>query len=185
MQSSNTIPKYVPWGEEPDEGMILMGFSCEAVLEGKELKSKIVEKIREGELGFRKAVELFQEEGGAGFDQALDVVKRIRRDIKSKSRKDKSSFMSTPYQYSINRVFWAHEKDMPKNDPRYFKLNIIDCQNIDVEKYKNADKSFNSQQFIKDYMPQEERKKAFQVAEIAPEDKSGDLEDGSWLKPRK
>ena len=88
MQTSNTIPKYVPWGEEPEEGMILMGFSCEAVLEGQELKKRLVSKIREGELGFREAVKIFQDEGGAAFDQALDVIKRIRRDFRKECQKN-------------------------------------------------------------------------------------------------
>ena len=184
MQSSN-IPKYVPWGEDPEEGMILMGFSCGAVLEGRELKEKIISKIREGELGFRSAVKMFQEEAGADFDQALDMVKRIRRDLKTRNKRDSSLVISTPYKYTINKVFWAFEFDLPQNDPRYFKLDVIDCKNIDIEKYENEDKSFNSEKFIKEHVSDREKKEFFEINERAPEDKSGDIVDGNWLKSRK
>jgi len=119
--------KFVEWGKDPEEGMILVGFSGNAVLEGRELKNEIISLVKQKEIGFRQAVDLFKEKGQATFDQSLIVVKKIKNDLR---RKDGIKIvMKNRYPYSINKVFWAHERDIPQ-DSRFFKLDLVDCNKV-------------------------------------------------------
>lgn len=161
----NNKKKIIEWGEEPEKDMKLIGFSCEAIIEGKELKDKIFEYLKEGELGFRKAVSYLKESTLCSFDQAVEIITKMKKDTMSIAYGKK-------YKYVLNRVFWGYEQDMPKNDPRYFVLNIIDCKHIDNNKYLDNSKTFDAESFIKENIKDEDliknklMKKGISITEI-------------------
>jgi uncharacterized protein (DUF2235 family) len=159
-------PKFYEFNETPEEGMILVGFSCSAILEGRELKQVLLDLItKKDKVGIREAVTLFKKESWASFDESLKVVKKLADDFQKLGRA--KTLAQTIYPYTINRVFWMHEKDIPK-DPRYFKLDVIDCQDVDLKKYQGTDKKFDAKNFISEHMVGERapKKKLFQTKEV-------------------
>lgn len=162
MTTKKNEKEFIEWGKNPKPGMKLIGFSAEAVLDGREIKDKIFELLKEGELGFRKAVNLLRKEALCSFDQAVDIITRIKKDTKSKA-------YSKKYKYTLNRVFWSYEKHLPKNDPRYFVLNVLDCSES-LEKNENIIDDL--QTFINNNISKEDLeknkkfKKGFEVQEV-------------------
>lgn len=145
------------FNETPEEGMVLIGFSCNAVLEGRELKQELLDLVtKKDKIGIRDAVALFKSVSFASFDEALRVVKQLAEDFHKVGRN--LTITQKTYPYTINRVFWMHEADMPKNDPRYFKLKVLDCKNIDLDKYQGTDKKFDAKAFIGDFMDENQKK---------------------------
>lgn len=177
------LKKWIEFGETPQEGMELYGFSTPAILEGRELKEKILDLLREEkDIGFRKAVILFKEQGGATGDQALKVVREIREDWE-KDRRSVQTVLRKEYAYSIDRVFWAFPKDVPK-DPRYFKLNVIDVSKFQEPDSKPDD--FDPKEFIRQNISEDdlaklrESLKTMDTEEIAPESKEQVQSDEEW-----
>jgi hypothetical protein len=165
------MPNYIEWGKDPEKGMSLFGFSCKAVLEGKKLKSEIIGLLKQGEVGIRKAIAHFKSESLACSDESINVVMRIKQDMKNNNI---DYIYKKSYVYTINRVFWAHDKDVPKNDPRYCKLEIIDCNKINKDKYMKSNRQFDAKNFIKDFSNPEflktkKSKKNFFIKEEIPE----------------
>jgi len=188
MKVSNRNYEIVEWGQQPKEGMILVGFSCNAVLEGKGLKQELIALLREKEVGYRKAVLLFKEKGFASFDESKRVISEMKDDLGRNN--NVQNVLQKKYNYLINHVFWTYEENMPK-DPRYSKLNVIDMENIDLNSYVNEDKSFDAEKFIRENLSAEDlkkieknRNKGLSYQEHAPED---DLtrEDNEWNIDRK
>ena len=146
----------IEWGNKPKKGMVLVGFSCTAVLEGKELKQQLIDILNEKDVGYRKAVIHFKQHGVASFDEAKKVIDEIKIDL-GKS-KDVQKVFRKNYNYIINKVFWTYEENIPK-DPRYFKLNTIDMEKMDLNGYINEDKSFDAEKFIKENLSKEDIEK--------------------------
>lgn len=170
----------VEWGKNPKEGMVLVGFSCKAVLEGVELKKEVIELLRQKEDGYRRAVILVKNETFASFDDSKKIVDKIKKDLGY----DKNIYKvyQEKYSYNINHVFWTYEEDIPK-DPRYSKLNVVDLKSINMNNYVNEDKSFDSEKFIRENIPQiklkEKLKQAIVYKEDAPPNKTESL-DNEW-----
>ncbi len=146
----------IEWGNKPKKDMVLVGFSCTAVLEGKELKQQLIDILNEKDVGYRKAVIHFKQYGVASFDEAKKVIDEIKIDLGR--NKDVQKVFRKNYNYIINKVFWTYEENIPK-DPRYFKLNTIDMEKMDLNVYINEDKSFNAEKFIKENLSKEDIEK--------------------------
>ena len=175
MKVSNRKYEIIAWGKEPKEGMVLVGFACDAALEGKDLKQEILELLKEKDVGYRKAVILFKEKGLPSFDEAKRVVNEIKKDFGRERNAQK--VLKKKYVYAINRVFWTEEQNIPPKDPRYFKLNIIDLEKLDLNSYTNEDKSFNAEKFIRENLSEKDiakleknRKRGLTHKENAPND---------------
>jgi hypothetical protein len=148
----------IEWGKDPKDGMILIGFSCEAVIEGKDLKRRIVSSLKNSKkLGYRVSVKILMDEAWASFNEAKNVVDEIKKDL-SGDRGVEATIINKSYKYEINRIFWGYKEGMPKNDPRYFILNMVDCREIEDKKYINPDSSFNTKRFINENLSEESRK---------------------------
>lgn len=177
------MPNYIEWGKDPEEGMALFGFSCKAVLEGKKLKDEIIVMLKQGDLGLRKAINHFKSESLACSEEAISVVMKIKQDIKNGGN---DYVYKKNYVYTINKVFWAFDKDVPKDDPRYCKLEIIDCNKINKDKYIKSNKQFDAKGFIKDFAKPEflntkKEKKRFLIKEEIPDsNESNELIDKEW-----
>lgn len=162
------MPETIEWGQEPKEGMIPIGLSCYAVLEGKILKQQMIDLIsKEKDLGFRKSVELFKQESHATTEESIKVVKQIKEDW---NHKGKNFVLGKEYSYVINRVFWGYEKDIPANDSRYFKLNLVWAD----ENKENEEKSFieNFKEIKAKSEQLSKKKKNFTIKESAEERKT-------------
>lgn len=171
----------IEWGNKPKDGMILVGFSCGAVLEGQDLKQQIIDLLSEKNIGYRNAVKHFKEHGAASFDEAKRIIDEIKSDLGR--TKDKQKVFRKKYNYIINRVFWTYEENIPK-DPRYSKLDIIDMENMNLNNYINEDKSFNAEKFIRENVSKEDlfktkKIKTLAYKEDAPKDDLS-LTDNEW-----
>ncbi|MFW5794009.1 MAG: hypothetical protein ACOCV1_00870 [Bacillota bacterium] len=146
------MSKFIEWGENPEDGMVAVGFSCSAALEGIDLKKQILDLFKKGPSGVVEAVLLFKNKAMADKTQASNTIKQMYKDFQKDGVK---SVLKKSYIYKIQRIFWAHEKDIPSDDPRYFRLNLIDMRKIDMSKYEIGN-SFDINAFIKDHMDPEE-----------------------------
>ena len=165
------MSEIIEFGQDPKEGMILIGFSTQAVIEGTELKSELIELLKQKKTGIRDAARLLQDKAMAPFEEAKRIAEEIAKDLRSGA----SVILKKNYGFTLNRVFWGYEKDMPLEDGRYFKLQVLDI--TDIEKYVSADKSFDVESFMKDNISEEEfaklkkKKQYFKTEIIAPERK--------------
>jgi hypothetical protein len=178
----------VEWGGKPKKDMILVGFSCNAILEGKDLKQEIIDILNEKDIGYRKAVMHFKKHGLASFDESKRIIDEIKSDLGR--NKDQQKVFRKKYGYTISRVFWTYEKNIP-DDPRYFKLNIIDMENMNLNNYINEDKSFNAEKFIRENISEkdiekikDESRKQIIYKEDAPKDDMS-LADNEWNVDKK
>lgn len=144
---------FVEFGEEPENGMKLHGFECQAVIEGRDLKETVIEQLRAGDVGFRKAVRIVQNTCLASFDESKRIVLEMRDDFKIGRERE---VLKKNYPYTIRRVFWARSDDVP-SDPRYFKLDVIDVNSIDPSKFKNDDGSLDIGNFIRQHLSPSEK----------------------------
>lgn len=138
--------RYLEFDQTPDDGMIPIGFSSMASINGVDLKKKIISLMSsEKELGIRKCIDLLISECLCSKQDAGKLMKKIHNDYKNFGA---NYVINREYIYQINKIFWGFEEDIPENDLRYFKLdNVIDVRNAKnikdvqsiIEKY-NEDK---------------------------------------------
>lgn len=153
--SSENPKRTIELDQQPESGMILIGFSCPAELEGRELKREIIDLLQiKKKLGLREAVRIVKEKALASFDDAKAIVEEIFRDLRSSGE---AAVYKKVYKYSVSRMFWGFEQDMPKNDPRYFKLKIVDMQSLDMDDYRKDDGSLDSARLMRELMTEEDR----------------------------
>ena len=112
MKVLNKNNEIIEWGQKPKEEMILVGFSCNAVLEGRDLKQDILKLLSEREVGYRRAVLHFKEQSFASFDEAKRVIDEIKTDWGRE--KNQQKVFQKKYSYLINRVFWTYENNIPR-----------------------------------------------------------------------
>lgn len=127
------MDKIVEWGQVPDDGMVPVVFSAEVVLEGKDLKRKIIDLLRKGQTGLRQAISFFSNEGFASLEESKRVISEIKRDL-AKGKEQK--VYGAKYYYVLERFFWAYPNSVPKNDYRYAILDLVDIDNLDIKKYQ-------------------------------------------------
>lgn len=172
--------RVIEFGKEPKEGMVLVGFSGECIIEGREMKEKIAKMFKEGDVGFRKAVQYVQEDGMACLNDALDVVSRMLDEYKKNGI---SGLFKKDYKYELNRIFWCYEEDLPQEDPRYFKMNYIDMRDYSDKDIKslNFSEIINKNKISPNYIykkPNIESKIIFDTSK----DKTGDNIDNEWRR---
>lgn len=183
MKVLNRNDEIIEWGQTPKEGMVLVGFSSNAVLERKDLKQEILKFLSGKEVGYRKAVLHFKKQSFASFDEAKRVVDEIKKDWGRE--KNQQKVFQKKYSYLINHIFWTYENNIP-SDPRYSKLNVINMEKINLNNFINEDKSFDAEKFIRENISKEDiqkidinRSKGLMHKESAPEDDLS-LEDNEW-----
>ncbi len=145
------MSKIVNWGDDPEEGMVLIGLSYPVVLDGRELKEKMITAIKRGQIGIREAINILIKEGHADFDNSKDIVEKMKQELSGKRGGGPNKILRTDYYYNISKMFWAYEEDIPKNDIRYSKLDLVDLNTINEARYLKPDKSFDLEKFISDH----------------------------------
>lgn len=168
-----TKTKTIEFGKTPEPGMILIGFSCPAEIEGQDLKKEIIALLRKGDVGVRGAISKVKKECLASYDDSVTIVKEMHQDYKKLGEQE---VIKKPYRYEINRVFWGYEKDIPKKDARYFKLDVINSETLGDKKYFNPDKTHNYTKIINDNTTKNilvADKKKFKMQEVDETTSSG------------
>jgi hypothetical protein len=169
----------IEFGNQPEEGMVLVGFSSKAILEGIELKKEIIELLKNKVVGYRMAVNVFMKKALASFDEAKSVIDNIENDLRR--TKNEQLIFQKKYDYNINKVFWTYKENIPK-DPRYFQLQVLNVDKDNTNKYVNEDKSFNAEKFIRENMSKEDvdkllKKNPFVFKEDVPESETPQNDD--------